>query len=207
MQKPWQKRPLVCHSSGNPLDLLRSPRFARRALPWIILCCLFSGAPIRALAQSDDEGEYRLKLAFLYHFTEFVDWPSDAFQGDRAPLTICVLGEDPFANGIKETLRGRAVAGHPIDIRRLKPAENPRGCQVVFVRSGEKRASERVLASLKSSSILTVGETKGFAERGGIINLFMDENKLRFEINLGAAKQANLRISSKLLALAKLVPG
>jgi hypothetical protein len=76
---------------------------------------------------------------------------------------------------------------------------------MVFVRAGEKRAAEKILPSLKASSTLSVGETKGFAERGGVINLTLEENKLHFEVNIGAAAQTRLRISSKLLALAKLV--
>ena len=76
---------------------------------------------------------------------------------------------------------------------------------MIFVRTGDRKLAGRLLTDLKGSSTLTVGETKGFADLGGVINLVVEENKLRFEINLGAARQTRLKLSSKLLALAKIV--
>jgi len=180
-------------------------RWKGRTALCLVVCGLLSGGTPRAFSQSEGDGEYRLKLAFLYNFARFVEWPADAFPDESAPLTICVVGEDPFRGGIEQDLRGRTVAGHPINIRRLQAGDNPRTCQMVFVRAGEKRAAEKILPSLKASSTLSVGESKGFAERGGVINLTLEENKLHFEVNLGAAAETRLRISSKLLALAKIV--
>lgn len=176
-----------------------------RAALGFLACGLLFGSTPRTFSQSEGDGEYRLKLAFLYNFARFVEWSADAFPDERAPLTICVVGEDPFQGGIAQNLRGRTVAGHPISIRRLKPGENPRTCQMVFVRAGGKRAAEKILPSLKASSTLSVGESQGFAERGGVINLALEENKLHFEVNLGAAAETRLRISSKPLALARSV--
>ncbi|MGA2076451.1 MAG: YfiR family protein, partial [Terriglobia bacterium] len=152
-----------------------------------------------------DESEYRVKLAFLYNFAQFVEWPADAFRDPAAPLTICVAGQDPFEGEIGQGLRGRTAGGHLVEIRKLKRDENPRGCHMIFVRAGDRKLAGRLLADLRGSSTLTVGETKGFADLGGVINLVVEENKLRFEINLGAARQTRLKLSSKLLALAKIV--
>ena len=171
----------------------------------IITCCLLWGAPPRARSQSDDDNEYQVKLAFLYNFAQFVYWPPETFRGPDAPLTMCVAGHDPFRGEIEEGLHGRTVGGHPIEIRNLKTNDDPRGCHVIFVPAGDKKLSDRILAMVKGSSTLTVGETKGFAAMGGIINLTLSENKLRFEINLDAALQTRLKISSKLLALATVV--
>ncbi len=162
-------------------------------------------APPCASPQSDDESEYRVKLAFLYNFAQFVQWPTDAFPGPSGPLTICVAGEDPFKGEPEQGLSHRATGTHPLTVRRLKPEEDPRACQMIFVRSTEKKVVPRIFSAIKGSSTLTVGESKGFAERGGIINLTLQENKLHFEINIDAANQTRLKISSKLLALATIV--
>lgn len=172
-----------------------------RSLVW---CALLVALP-SGFAQGDNDGEYRLKLAFLYNFSQFVQWPADAFPDPGAPLTICVAGSNPFQGELEESLRGRTAGGHPIQVRRLKSGDDPRACQMVFVRAGENGLASRILAGLKGSSTLSVGETKGFAERGGIINLTKEENKLRFEVNFGAVSQTRLKISSKLLALAKII--
>lgn len=173
----------------------------------LLICGALLFQPSNAPAQNDDDPEYRVKLAFLYNFAQFVQWPSEAFQNSAAPLTICVVGPDPFQGEIEQSLRGRAVGGHPITIKRLRPDDDPRACHIVFVRASEKKTAARVLAVVKGASILTVGESRGFTDLGGIINLIIEENKLRFEVNLGAATQTQLKISSKLLALAKSVKG
>jgi len=158
-----------------------------------------------AWGQSNEETEYRVKLAFLYNFAQFVQWPADAFHGANSPLILCVAGQDPFKGGIEADLHGRTVGGHPIRIKRLMQDEDPRACHMIFVRASEKKLAGNILQALKKSNTLTIGETKGFADLGGLINLTVEENKLRFEINLDAALQTKLKISSKLLALARIV--
>ena len=171
----------------------------------LVVCCVLIAVPPHAFAQDDHQGEYRVKLAFLYNFAQFVQWPADTFRDSGAPLTICVAGDNPFQGEIEQSLHGRTVGGHPIEVKKLDPDEDPHTCQMIFVRATEMKAAPRILASSKGSSTLTVGEAKGFAERGGIINLTREENKLRFEVNINAAAQTRLKISSKLLALAKIV--
>jgi hypothetical protein len=134
-----------------------------------------------------------------------VEWPSDSFHDSRAPLTICVAGNNPFMGEIGQSLRGRAVGGHPIELRRLRPQEESRTCHMIFVQAAETRAATKIFADLRGSSTLTVGEAAGFAARGGIINLTREENRLRFEVNVEAAAETRLKISSKLLSLAKIV--
>jgi hypothetical protein len=173
----------------------------------IVFLCLLWAYPHSASAQADDAVEYRVKLAFLYNFAQFVQWPAEAFSGPTAPLIICVLGDYPFQGETEQSLRGRTASGHPIQIKKLKADEDPRACQMIFVRAKEKAEARKILAALKGSSTLAVGEAKGFADLGGMINLVLDDNKLRFEINLDAAAQTRLKISSKLLSLAKIVKG
>src|SRR5689334_12860669 len=88
-----------------------------------------------ARAQDHEIGEYRVKLAFLYNFAQFVEWPADSFRDSKAPLTICVAGDNPFEGEIGQSLQGRAVGGHPIELRKLRPEEDPRTCHIVFVRT------------------------------------------------------------------------
>jgi hypothetical protein len=162
-------------------------------------------APPHAFAQGDNQGEYRVKLAFLYNFAQFVQWPTDTFHNSGAPLTICVAGDNPFQGEIEQSLRGRTVGGHPVEVMKLNPDADPHGCQMIFVRAAEMKVAPRILANSKGSSTLTVGEARGFAEHGGMINLTREENRLRFEVNIDAAAQSRLKISSKLLSLAKIV--
>jgi len=198
MNTLWCKR-------GCILSARTSPRSARRAFSCVAIYCLILFAPATGLAQKDDEAEYRVKLAFLYNFAQFTQWPSEAFHDPSSPLTLCVAGPNPFQGEIEQGLRGRTVGGHPVEIKRLKPNDNPRACHMIFVRASEKKLAEKLLVEVQGSSILTVGESKGFENLGGVINLTLEENKLRFEINLDAARQTRLKISSKLLALAKIV--
>ena len=165
---------------------------------------LISTSPLLG-AQEEVNNEYELKMAFLYNFAQFVEWPADAFRDSAAPFTICVAGDNPFLGRIEESIRRRTVNGHAVELRSLNVDGDPHSCQMIFVRATEKRETLRVLASSKGSAILTVGEADGFAERGGIINLTREENRLRFEVNINAAAQTRLKFSSKLLALAKIV--
>ena len=181
----------------------------RHAVLRTFACLALLGAllawPRPARSQSDDEAEYRVKLAFLYNFAQFVQWPAEAFRDQAAPLTLCVAGQNPFRGEIEQELRGREVNGHPVVIQRLKPNDDPKACHMIFVPASERKQTEKLLAALKGSNTLTIGECQGFADLGGIINLTLDQNKLRFEVNLDAATQTQLKISSKLLALARIV--
>ncbi len=198
----WHQHKAAPRSSG-PGDNRAYGRVMRPI--FLLITSLLLVALADSRSQGDENLEYEVKLAFLYNFTQFVQWPPDAFPDAAAPLIICVAGEDPFSGDLKQRLRNRTAGGHRIDIKSLAPADDPRACHMVFVRAADKKEVPKILASLRGSSALTVGETKGFAERGGVINLAVEENKLRFEINVEAAAQTRVKISSKLLALARIV--
>lgn len=180
-------------------------RRIRRSSFFIIACCLFLNASPRALSQNAETVEYPVKLAFLYNFTKFVEWPAGSFRSAGAPLAICVIGDDPFNSALEGELRIRTVGGHPVEIKTLRPDDTLNTCHIVFVPATEKSQAARIVRSLKRSNTLTVGESEGFAAQGGIINLTVEGNKLHFEINPIAAELAGLKISSKLLNLAKIV--
>jgi hypothetical protein len=159
-----------------------------------------------ALAQSATS-EYHVKAAFLFHFVQLVEWPVGAPGNDVNPVTVCTIGEDPFQGDLEATLAGQSVGTRPFRVRHLKPLEDFQGCQVLFVSRRDAVRLGRLLVELKDGPILTVGESDGFAQQGGMIGFLLVDNKVRFEINLEAAERANLKISSRLLLLAKSVIG
>lgn len=177
----------------------------RRASFFIIACWLFLNASPNAQSQNEETVEYPVKLACLYNLTKFVEWPPGSYRDAGAPLAICIVGDDPFSADLEEELRTRTVGGHPVAIKTLGTNDTLSTCHIVFVPVAEKNQAARIVRRLKGSSTLTVGETEGFAAQGGIINLTVEENRLRFEINLLAAERARLKISSKLLSLARIV--
>jgi hypothetical protein len=176
----------------------------RRASFFIVACWLFVN-PLNAVSVNEESLEYPLKLAFLYNFTKFVEWPSDSFHDSGASLAICVIGNDPFSPDIEAELRTRTVGSHPVEVKTLRSNDALNACHMVFVPAPEENQAARIVNSLKGSSTLTVGEAEGFAGLGGIINLTVEQDKLQFEVNPLAAERAGLKISSKLLSMAKIV--
>jgi hypothetical protein len=156
--------------------------------------------------QEKATSEYQIKAAFLFHFSQFVVWPPDAFK-DATSLTYCTVGEDPFDGELERALNGKSLGARALRVQHVKEARELPGCQVLFLGITEKTRLAAVLESVKSSPVLTVGDSEHFAEQGGMIGFCREENKIRFEINLGAAARANLKISAKLLSLAKTVLG
>ena len=163
-----------------------------------------AGSVPTAHAQESLEREYEIKAAFLYNFVKFVEWPAEALPEANPTLNICVLGVDPFGTAL-ESLRNKTVKGKSLAIRRLEGVDDLGGCHVLFISSSEVKKVAEIVRALKGSSILTVGDMERFAERGGIINLVVDRNRVRFDINVGSAERARLKISSQLLKLARVL--
>jgi YfiR/HmsC-like len=151
--------------------------------------------------------EYEVKAAFLYNFTRFVEWPPEALRDGDEPFVIAILGRDPFGSVLDETVAGKTVAGHRIEVRRATRADDVRDAQMVFVCASERATAAAILKALGRPGVLIVGDTEGFAFRGGAINFTLQARKVRFEINPGSAEQAGLKMSSQLLKLATLVGG
>jgi hypothetical protein len=168
---------------------------------WGLLSCLLVLSATAARAQTK---EYQVKAAFLLNFAEFIQWPASAFAAPDAPLCIGVLGDDPFGAALEETVRDEHIQAHKLIVRRARRVQDLDGCQMVFVSKSERRVPD-LLAKMDSQPVVTVGDTEGFARRGGTINFYLDQNKVRFEINPGSARQKGLKISSQLLALGKIV--
>jgi hypothetical protein len=160
--------------------------------------------------QGQDEGvinrEYPLKALFLYNFGGYVEWPADAFSGNQAPFVIGVLGSAPLEDTLRELAATKTIAGRKIVVEQFSTADKIGPCQILFVARNVSPQQQRIaVEKLRNQHVLIVGESKGFAGQGGSVNFFIESNKVRFEINPEAAKQHQLKISSKLLALAKIV--
>jgi hypothetical protein len=183
--------------------------YSRRGVAVSALCLILAAAVITSGDALPDEtrkgaSEYELKAAFLYNFAKFVEWPAGAFSDDSAPIVVAVVGDDPF-KGCLDVVVGKSANGRQVAIRRLTPVEDLRSCHVLFVCSSEKKRLSQIVANIDGASVLTVGEMEGFASNGGMIRLTMEDDKVRFEINVGMARRARLKVSSKLLSLAKRV--
>jgi len=170
-----------------------------------ICLSLALGASAQSL-DSSDSSEYLIKAGFIYNFAKLVGWPGNAFAQADSPIVIGILGTDPFGGIIDRILADKKVDARRFVIKRLKWGMEFKDCDILFVGASEAVHLEEVIRAVKGLPILTIGETPGFVRRGCIINLIVEDNKVRFEVNLDAAKQAVLNVSSRLLALAKIIP-
>jgi hypothetical protein len=162
--------------------------------------------PTDALAQSSPDPEYQLKAVFLFNFAQFVEWPPSAFPNSQTPLVIGILGEDPFGTYLDETVRGETVHDRPLVVRRYRNVQEIATCHILFISRREDRRIRGILDSLRGRSVLTVSDADRFATRGGMIRFVTDHKRIRFRINLEAARAASLILSSKLLRPAQIVP-
>ena len=145
-----------------------------------------------------------LKAAFLYNFANFAEWPADVLApGQR--LSLCVVGDSAVADALERTIKGRGVDSHELTVEVVK-ADGPfPSCHLLYVSGLDKKGAARLLDSLKNKATFTVSDADQFAEMGGVAQLVLENGRMRFVVNVDAARRANLKISSKLLNLARIV--
>jgi hypothetical protein len=156
-------------------------------------------------AWSAEAGEYQVKAVFVFNFSHFVEWPPRAFTAANQPFVICILGEDPFGTRLDETVRGEQINQHPLSVRRLHSVGEAGECQILYIDRAQSAELRATLAALARRSMLTVSDMDRGAERGVMIQLAMQDNRIRLRINVEAARAAGLTISSKLLRPAEIV--
>jgi hypothetical protein len=156
-------------------------------------------------AQASPSVEYQVKAAFLLNFAKFIEWPANVFQGGKTPIAVCIFRYDPFGSALDDIIRGKNINNRELLARRINELPDLKACQLVFVSKTEDKHLSEVLNSLSGASALVVGESEGFAERGGGVQFFLENKKLRFAVNVDALQRAHLTVSSKLLALARIV--
>ena len=171
------------------------------------LCvCFMLWAPAPMLGQGS-RAQYKVKAAFVYNFAKFVEWPASAFAQSDTPLVIGILGDDPFEGGLDDFVVGRRIGTHELRVKHFHAVSEVggAGCHILFISASERHRLPQILSYLETRSIVTIGDTDGFAEQGGMLGLRVEARNVGFEINEAAARAVGIRISSSLLELAKKV--
>lgn len=173
-----------------------------------LLCfvVLISSAAPHAAAQGVAE-EYRVKAAFLFHFVQLVDWPVGALNGADNFLSLCIFDDEPGRQEFQNLIEGKATGSRVLHLRLLTRLQDIQGCNIVFLSRAEARRQRAILRSLRGVPVLTVGETDDFLSDGGMIRFHIEQDRIRFDINLGAADLSQIKVSSRLLLLASAVNG
>lgn len=179
-------------------DKLRLARF-----PLVIVVMALAGLRTRSV-QAQTSDEYHVKAAYILNFARFVVWPADVLP-PSSPLEIGIVGDDPFGAALEEVLRGKSANGHPIQLRHLHWNDVLTSCQIIFISTSEEGHLPQILRYLGQDSVLTVSDIDRFSLRGGVIELRMVGNRVRFDINRAPAIAARLSVSSKLLSVARAV--
>jgi hypothetical protein len=169
-----------------------------------VACLLLAAVSVVSAAPAGLPNEYALKSVFLYNFCRFIDWPAIAFASPNEPLIIGVLGDDPFGSMLEEAVRGERFRGRPIQIERYRSPREVGRSHLLFVNGDDTGRIAEILATTAGKSIVTVGETEEFVQRGGMIALAADRNRVRLLINPDALRAAQLDVSSKLLRVAEI---
>ena len=150
--------------------------------------------------------EYHVKAGFIYNFAKFVEWPTTSFENSNNVIVLCFASDNPFSDVLFD-LNDKIVSGKKIEVRKYKDDNDTEGCNIFFFGTADKTFIQQELIKLRNRNILTVGEIEGFAQMGGIINFFMEQKRLRFEVNVDAARKAGLKLSSQILMSAEIVKG
>jgi hypothetical protein len=185
------------------------PISSRRWQTAVILVVLVSAQFVTAPNVHAQEAlsEYQVKAAYLFNFLKFVEYPSESFADPLAPIVIGVVGDDPFGDALPQVVIGKTVQGRDLVIHVYRPSEDFRGAHILFISASERKRLPMILSSLRGSSVLTVADTAGFLDAGGMIQFLNENGRVRFAINVNETGRARLKISSKLLSLARVAAG
>jgi len=169
------------------------------AAGWIMI------GPPQSPAHAATSREYQIKAACLLNFAQFIEWPAAAFAKPDSPIIVGVLGDDPFGDALESTFRDESIHGRPLVVRRSRELDDLKSCHLLFISKSEKSRLTEILSGSGDTTAVTVGEIDEFAQRGGIINFYIDNAKIRFEVNPDAAQRKGLKIGSQLLKRARIV--
>lgn len=181
-----------------------SGRLACLAAVAVTVALLLTAPQIARAQPTAPMTEYEAKARILEQFTRFIEWPEPAGPAD-APFALCILGSDPFGPHLKRATEARKIGSRPIVIRPLESPDDAGQCQMIFVARGERAALARVVARIGGKPVLTVGDGAGFAEQGLLLNFYLSSESVRFEANPHAIQRSGLKVSARLLKLARLV--
>ena len=182
----------------RPID--RAWRSARRAAFRKALGCALASALAIAPARAGDVQEYEVKAAYLFNFARFAEWP---VSKDDRNLQLCLIGRDDFGGSLA-ALEGKSVQSRTLRVRRVL-LEEIDGCHILFVSESERRRLAMILSMTETQSVLTVSDIDGFAEKGGMVGLQLVDQRVQFDVNLGALYSANIKLPAQVLKLARLI--
>ena len=164
---------------------------------------LFAASAAPASAQNVSK-EYQLRAVFLFRFTQFVDWPTNAFATRESPIVIGVLGEDPFGEALRLAVKGETAHGRPLQVKHFRNLEEMDVCHVLYISDSEASQIRRITQALASRSILTVSDIEGCArDQGGMVRFMTEQNRITFRINVDTVKSARLVLDARLLRMAE----
>lgn len=149
-------------------------------------------------------GEHQIKTAMIYNMAKFTDWPPDALPADQNQFLICVLGKGRLGSAV-ETLQGKQVRGRTITIRSISSPAEAASCQILVVAESERKQISGILDKARHYRLMTISDSEGFAKAGGLVGFFMEDGRVRFEINTTAVQRHTLRINAQVLKLSRIV--
>jgi hypothetical protein len=197
--------------TGNCLARASNPRLRACKREWRLACLaallLAAHFPLvdRAVCAGQSPAEYQVKAAYLFNFLKFVEWPDDAAADPHGKWVIGIVGESPVGGELARLVEGKNVLGRNLQVKKFQAADNLRGCNILFISESEKKHLPSILAALSGSSVLTVADMDNFIGSGGMVELVVEDARVRLTIDVGATGRARLKVSSKLLALAQAV--
>jgi len=158
------------------------------------------------LGLADDESvrEYQLKAAFIYKFTQFIEWPSSAFSSDDDPIIVAIVGDDPFHGDLDRAAADKKTGNRPMLIKHFADVDHIERCHMLFVAASQADQMPAVLRKISDWAVVTIGDNDSFCRDGGVIRFFIEDQRIHFEINTSAAERAGVKISSRLLQLARI---
>jgi hypothetical protein len=174
---------------------------ASKLLPLLLLVALLLQPHILSAQPTK---EFQIKAVFLFHFTQFTQWPAAAFADGNSPIVIGILGDDPFDGFLEKVVAGETVNGRSIVITRFTEPKQIKACHILYVcRSMHDRLPE-ALSAVEKKNVLTVGDDEDFLKRGGMIRFALTNGKIKIQISPSAVKKSDLIVSAKLQAVAEI---
>lgn len=184
-----------------------------RVCRWLLACfaamLLAADSPLlnRAVCADEPPTEYQVKAAYLFNFLKFVEWPDHPAADPHAKWVIGFIGSTPISEELSRLVEGKNVLGRELQVKKFEAADNLRACNILFIGETEKKHLPAILGELRGSSVLTVADIDDFISFGGMVQFVVENARVRVAIDVGATGRAHLKVSSKLLVLARVVAG
>jgi hypothetical protein len=163
--------------------------------------------PDAAILAGQSPTEYQVKAAFLFNFLKFVEWPEDIAPNLHEKWVIGFIGDSPIGGELAQLIEGKSVLGRELQVKRFQASDNLRACNILFISESEKKHLLPILAELCGSTVLTVADMDKFVGSGGMVQFVVEDARVRLDIDVAATSHARLKISSKLLSLARVTAG